>query len=414
MWKIIYNIIVNLAVLPFIIYGLTKKKIRKNLFERFSVTTKGLHLKDTIWIHAASVGEAAIAENLMNSLRQRTTRYRFIFTTNTYYTRDMLRTKLGKDVSIFSMPFDLSYLVSHFIDTSQFKGLVIIETEIWPNLIWQAQKHRIPVVIVNGRISDKTITTYRRFSSFLNHVLQHVSHVAAQSEEHRQRFISIGMDPKKVSSTGNIKYCRMIKDVSKEGIKENVITFGSIKEKELEIVLPVIVSLKNDFPDSLIYVAPRELHLTTTIETELSKSFSVMRFSSYKVGAKHESDIIIVDTIGDLVNIYGKSMIAFVGGSLAPYGGQNILEPLFFGTPVVFGHHIENFKDIANIVIENKAGIMVNNGQELYTTIKQIVSDESLRQAMGTAGKLIIQQQQDGMRKTVDIIMNLIEAGNRQ
>lgn len=414
MWKIIYNIIVNLAVPPFIIYGLTKKKIRKNLFERFSVTTKGLHLKDTIWIHAASVGEAAIAENLMNSLKQRTTRYSFIFTTNTYYTRDMLRTKLGKNVSVFSMPFDLSYLVSRFIDASQFKGLVIIETEIWPNLIWQARKYRIPVVIVNGRISDKTVTTYRRFSSFLNHVLKHVSHVAAQSEEHRQRFISIGMDPEKVSSTGNIKYSRALKDISNNGEKENVITFGSIKEKELEIVLPVIVSLKKEFPDSLVYVAPREIHLAATIESELSKSFSVARFSSIKEGAKLESEVVIVDTIGDLVNIYGKSMVAFVGGSLAPYGGQNILEPLFFGTPVIFGPYMENFKEIANIVLENKAGIMVNNGQDLYTTIKQIVSDEYLRQAMGTAGKLIIQQQQDGMRKTVDIILNVIEAGNRQ
>jgi 3-deoxy-D-manno-octulosonic-acid transferase len=414
MWKIIYNIIVNLAVPPFIIYGLTKKKIRKNLFERFSVTTKGLNLKDTIWIHAASVGEAAIAENLMNSLKQRTTQYRFIFTTNTYYTRDMLRTKLGKDVSVFSMPFDLSYLISRFIDTSQFKGLVIIETEIWPNLIWQASKYRIPVVIVNGRISDKTVTTYRRFSSFLNHVLKHVSHVAAQSEEHRQRFISIGMDPEKVSSTGNIKYSRALKEISNNGEKENVITFGSIKEKELEIVVPVIVSLKKEFPDSLVYIAPREIHLASTIETELSKSFSITRFSSIKAGARPESEIVIVDTIGDLVNIYGKSMVAFVGGSLAPYGGQNILEPLFFGTPVIFGPYMENFKEIAQIVLENKAGIMVNNGQELYSTIKKIMSDEPLRQAMGTTGKLIIRQQQNVMNKTVDIILNITEGKNKK
>jgi 3-deoxy-D-manno-octulosonic-acid transferase len=412
MWKIIYNILVNLAVPPFVLYGLTKKKIRKNLFERFSVTTSGLPLKNTIWIHAASVGEAAIAENLMNYMNQQKDQHRFMITTNTYYTRDMLRVKLGPVVPVFSMPFDLSYLVSRFIGTSHFKALVIIETEIWPNLIWQANKCQIPTVIVNGRISDQTITTYRRISPFLSHVLQHVSHVAAQSEEHMKRFISIGMDPQKISSTGNIKYCRMLKDVVDEKAKENVITFGSIKEKELEIVLPVIVSLKNDYPNTLIYIAPRELHLATTIETELSKSFQVARFSSIKAGVTGKTDIIIVDTIGDLINIYGRSMVAFVGGSLAPYGGQNILEPLFFGTPVIFGPYMENFKDIANIVIESKAGVMVSNGPELYGTIKKIMSDESLRREMGNAGRVIIQKQKDVMRKTVDIILNIMKAGD--
>lgn len=414
MWKITYNILANLALPVFVLYGLTKKKIRKNLLERLSVTTKGLHLTNTIWIHAASVGEAAIAENLLNYMGQHENKYRFIITTNTYYTRDMLRSKLGKEVPVFSMPLDLSYLISRFIGESRFIALVIIETEIWPNMIWLAWKRNIPVVIVNGRISDQTISMYRRFSPFLNKVLRHVSHIAAQSEEHRQRFISIGMDPNKISSTGNIKYSRTLANVSTDGMKKNVITFGSIKEKELEIVLPVVVSLKKDIPGSRIYIAPRELHLTSTIESELSKLFSVVRYSSIKAGAKHETDIVIVDTIGDLVNIYGRSMVAFVGGSLAPYGGQNILEPLFFGTPVVFGPHMENFRDIANIVLESKAGIMVNNGRELYTTITNIMSDDPMRQAMAAAGKLIIQQQQDVMRKTVEIIQNVIKAGDRQ
>jgi 3-deoxy-D-manno-octulosonic-acid transferase len=409
MWKIIYNILVNLAAPPFVLYGLTKKKIRKNLFERFFVTTKEFPLKNAIWIHAASVGEAAIAENLMNAMKQHADQYRFMITTNTYYTRDMLRTKLGTNVPVYSMPFDLSYCISRFIGTSQFKALVIIETEIWPNLIWQASKFRIPVVLINGRISDKTVTTYCRFSPFLNHVFRYVTHVAAQSEEHRRRFISIGMDPSKVSNTGNIKYSRTLKDASIDRIKEHVITFGSIKEKELDIVLPVIVSLKKDFPNSLIYIAPRELHLATIIEIELSKSFRVARYSSIKADVKNGADIIIVDTMGDLIHIYSKSMVAFVGGSLAPYGGQNILEPLFFGTPVVFGPYMENFRDIAGIVLEGKAGIMVSNKEDLYETMKKIISDEPLRREMGDLGKQIIQKQQDGMRKTVDIILNITE-----
>lgn len=408
MWKLIYNILANLALPIFILYALTKKKIRRNLFERLSVTTKGLHINDTVWIHAASIGESAIAENLIHYMKQYTKLNRFIITTNTYYTRDMLRTKFGKEMPVFSMPFDLSYLISHFIGESEFKALVIIETEIWPNLIWYAKKRLIPVVIVNGRISDHTITTYQRFAPFLNNVLHHVEHVAAQSEEHRQRFISIGMNPQKVTSTGNIKYYRLLKDSGVTVNKNDIITFGSIKEKELEIVLPVIVALKKDSPDTLVYVAPRELHLTSIIETELSKFFHVARFSAVQQGAQEKTDIVVVDTIGDLISLYEKSRVAFVGGSLAPYGGQNILEPLFFGTPVIFGPYIENFRDIADIVLENKAGVMVRNGNELHETIKNIMADDLLQQEMGNAGKMIIQKQQDVMKKTVEIIMKAI------
>ena len=412
MWKIIYNILANLALPPFLLYAITQKKIRKNLFERLSVTTKGSNINDAVWIHAASVGEATIAENLIRFMKHQTNLQRFVITTNTYYTRDMLRTKLGMEIPVFSMPLDLGYLVRRFIGESKFKVLVIIETEIWPNLIWQAKKLGIPVVIVNGRISDQTITRYRRLSAFLVHILSYVEHVAAQSEEHRNRFISIGMDPKKITSIGNIKYCRMLKGTGNTPVKGNIVTFGSIKEKELEVVLPVIISLKNYSQNTTIYIAPRELHLTTTIENELSKLFRVARFSSLNEGIQGKTDIVLVDTVGDLVSIYAKSIVAFVGGSLAPYGGQNILEPLFFGTPVIFGPYMDNFKDIADIVLENKAGIMVTNGNELYEAITNIMVNESLNREMGDAGRLIIQKQQDVMMKTVDIITNVVKAGD--
>lgn len=412
MWKIIYNLLAHLALPVFIIFGLTQKKIRKNLFERLFVTTKKTPFKNALWIHAASVGEAALAENLINYMRKYTNLQHFVITTNTYYTKDMLRAKFSGDVSVFSMPLDLSYLIKRFIAASHFRAIVIIETEIWPNLIWQAKKRQIPVFIVNGRISDRTITTYRRYSSFLSHVLNHIEHVAAQSETHRDRFISIGMNPQKITSTGNIKYFRLLKENANTTPKGNVVTFGSIKEKEIEIILPVIASLKKDLPDDLIYIAPREIHLAAVIEEKLSRSFNVVRFSSIKKGLKGKFDIVVVDTMGDLMGIYEKSRIAFVGGSLAPYGGQNILEPLFFATPVIFGPHMENFRDIADIVLEQKAGVMVENGDNLYKAIKDILSDESVQREMGNAGRLIIQQQQDVMKKTVDVILKAIETGN--
>jgi len=414
MWKITYNLFAHLALPIFIIYGLTRKKIRKNLFERLSATTKKTPFNDALWIHAASVGEAAIAENLIHYMRKNTNIRHFVVTTNTYYTKDMLRVRFGNNIPVFSLPLDLSYLINRFIASSHFKAIVIIETEIWPNLIWQAKKRSIPIFIVNGRISDHTITTYRRFSSFLSSVLNHVEHVAAQSNTHKERFVSIGMNPQKVTSTGNIKYYRMLKEKNNITTKGNIVTFGSVKEKELEIVFPVITSLKKDFQDAVIYIAPREIHLASVIEERLSKDFKALRFSALKEDTKGKIDIIVVDTIGDLMGIYEKSKVAFVGGSLAPYGGQNILEPLFFATPVVFGPYMENFKDIAHVVLQRRAGVMVDNSNDLYTAMKNIFSDVSLQQDMGEAGRLIIQEQQDVMKKTVDVILKAIGTGDGQ
>lgn len=413
MWKIAYNILANLALPVFVLYSLTQQKIRKNLIERLTATTEKADLKDAIWIHAASVGEAAIAENLIKYMRKLGSNDPFLVTTNTYYTKDLLRAKFAGDAAVFALPFDLTYSIRRFMARSTFRGLLIVETEIWPNLIWEATRRNIPVLIVNGRISDRTIRTYRRIKPFLKSVLSDVERVIAQSEEHRSRYVSVGMDAGKTVTTGNIKYYRMIQETQENKNEHSVITFGSIKEKELEIVLPVIRRVKTTFPDYLIFVVPRELHLTTVIEKELSGFFRVMRYSNYKKGSPADIDLVVVDTVGDLMGLYAKSTVAFVGGSLAPYGGQNILEPLFFGTPVIFGPFVENFKEIADIVLREKAGTMVKTGDELYDAVAKILHDTGLRQQMGMAGKQIIEQQGEAMAKTVAIITDILNHRRR-
>jgi 3-deoxy-D-manno-octulosonic-acid transferase len=222
--------------------------------------------------------------------------------------------------------------------------------------------------------------------------------------------MKIGMDPAKVITSGNIKYFRELEDAGSISEKEKIITFGSIKEKELHDIYATIKSIKSVFPDYRIFIAPRELHLTSTIEKDLSSSFSVMRYSDFKNRPDTGIDIVVVDTIGDLFPIYAKSKVAFVGGSLAPYGGQNILEPLFFSTPVLFGPSIENFKDIAQKVIKYHAGIMVKNAGELTENITVLLNDNSLWQRMGENAKSVVKEQTKAMEKTVELIMATIKA----
>jgi 3-deoxy-D-manno-octulosonic-acid transferase len=386
-----------------------KAKIRKNLAERLFFSTKHADIKDAIWIHAASIGEAAIAETLVGYMRSHFNFNQFIITTNTYYTRDLLRKKFDNSINVFSLPFDLTYSIRHFINGSSFKALIIVETELWPNLIWEVKKHGIPVIIINGRISDATLKNYKRFSFFLKNVFSEIDLILAQSEEHAGRFKYIGVNPQIIINTGNLKYYKELPFNKNDIHKDNIITFGSIKEKELDIVLPVIIDLKRRFPDFLIYVVPRELFLVKTLEKELSLFLKTTRYSDIKKGVTKNVDAVIVDTVGDLLDIYRRSMVAFVGGSLASYGGQNMLEPLFFNTPVIFGPYTENFKDIADTIITQGAGMVVNSGGALYDKIKLVLEDKDLRNKMGNNGKKIIEMQSDVMERTVKTILKTID-----
>jgi 3-deoxy-D-manno-octulosonic-acid transferase len=409
MWKITYNIVINIVLPFFILFSFMKAKIRKNLLERLFFSTTHADIKDAIWIHAASIGEAAIAETLVKYLILHHDIKHFVITTNTYYTRDLLRTKFDNNINVFSLPLDLIYSIRHFINGSTFKAFIIVETELWPNLIWEVKKRNIPIIIVNGRISDKTLDNYKRFSFFIKNVLLKIDLVLAQSEEHARRFKYIGMDSYKIINTGNLKYYRELPPANNGLLKENIITFGSIKEKELDILLQVIVDLKKLFPDFLIFVVPRELFLVSTIEKELSLFLKTVKYSDFKNGTAESIDAVIVDTVGDLLDIYRRSKVAFVGGSLAPYGGQNILEPLFFGTPVIFGPYVENFKDISETIIKKGAGFIVDSADSLYEKLKLVLEDEDLRSRMGNNGREIIEMQSEVMEKTVEIILKTLD-----
>ena len=409
MWKLIYNLLVHSALPFFIPFGLARKKIRRNFFERLVPEPPGKALAEPLWIHAASVGEAFIAENFVNYVRPKV-KNDFIVTTNTYYTRDLLRKRLQGSIAVFSLPFDLPYSIRRFIGTSAFAALLLVETEIWPNLIWSAKRMGIPVLIINGRISDATLARYRRVSFFLKSVLSSVDLVLAQSEEQAQRFVSLGMAPSKVVNTGNLKYYREIKNPLRQGPKEYMVTFGSIREKELPQLIPVIIALKREFPHIGLFLAPRELTLISAIERELPNGLGVTRYSTMKGGGAggDASGLVLVDTVGDLVEIYGRSLVAFVGGSLAAYGGQNLLEPLFAGTPVIFGPHVENFRTVAEDVVARRAGFMVKDGAELLSTLRLVLGDERLRDDLVASGRVVLEMQKDVMEKAARLVLEVI------
>lgn len=411
MWKVIYNFLTLCSLPVFTVIGLSNAKMRKNFRERLLPSVKGKPARGACMIHGASIGEAIIAESVADYLAMNGGPGNFLFTANTFYAREMLEKRQGarEGRETASLPFDLRFSVSRFLDHHRPSGIIIVETEIWPNLIWEAGRRGIPVVIVNGRISDNTLATYRRLSVFMRPVLAGIDAVIAQSDEHRKRFISIGMATERVFVTGNIKYYRPVGEGARhKNTREKIITIGSIKEKELEEIYKAVTLLKADFPDYKLFIAPRELHLAVTIDEEVSKSFRTARYSRIK-GKEQQGnpDIVIVDTVGDLMEIYARSMAAFVGGSLAPYGGQNMLEPLFVGTPVLFGPHTENFRDIAASILEKKAGLLVETGSDMHLAVKRLLTDDAFYRSTQEAGRGIVADQRHVMDETARIIRSL-------
>lgn len=406
MLKIAYNIGVFCALPVFAVIAIFKKKIRNNFTERLFPKAADQTIKGGIWVHAASVGEAVIAENLINYIKKESDRP-FVITTNTHYTRDLLRKRLRNQTEVYSAPLDLPLSIRRFMGNRRFEALLLIETEIWPNIIWMAKARNIPVVIVNGRISDSTIGTYGRLSFFLRRLFRSVDLVLAQSDEHAQRFCSLGLSPEKVVVTGNLKYYREIEELP-DHQREKAVTFGSVREKELPILMPVIRGLADEDHGLRFYVAPRELRLVGEIEEQLSHDYTICRYSRLKEAPAKESRVVVVDTVGDLLHLYARSLLAFVGGSLAPYGGQNMLEPLFVRTPVVFGPSVENFKAVAETIVNHKAGVMVRDGKELYSVLKELLRSEPERQRLIDAGQTVIDLQKGAMKKTARFVLETI------
>jgi 3-deoxy-D-manno-octulosonic-acid transferase len=409
MWKIAYNLLTFAAFPLFALYSLSQAKIRRNFRDRLFGRPKAGDLDGALWIHAASIGEAVIAQNLLSYLRASSPLRKYIVTTNTDYARDLAESRIH-GVPAYALPFDFALSMRRFLSRSRPLALVIVETEIWPNLIWQAKKRGIPVFIVNGRISDSTFKTYRFFSFFFKAVLSGVDLVLAQSEEHARRFTAMSLDPAKVLVTGNIKFFRDVEAPGEPVGQRKAVTFGSIREKEFDSVRTTLGRLLRAYPDYTFYIAPRELHLAAPLLDQLSREFSVTTFSLLKSGTGKPAPVVIVDTVGDLMEIYGRSTLAFVGGSLAPYGGQNILEPLFFGTPVLFGPHVENFQEIAADILREGAGVQVKDGAELANTIEELLSDAAKREAIGAAGMRLVGKQKEAMTLTARIILEALPA----
>lgn len=396
----IYNILLLLSLLlslPFI-----WKKIKPDtefpsgFKERLGIydktTTEKLKKQKNIWIHTVSIGEFLSITPLIKKIQEEYEN-NIVVTFATKTGRRVAKQKIGNVVYLF-FPIDIYPVMSNAIKRINPELIVIVETELWANLLHIARRHKIPVVLINGRLSPFSYSKYKKFRFFSKRVLPLFSSITMRSENEADQLISLGAERKNIQVVGSMKFDlayemsqRINADKVKEslGIEQNreIVIFGSLHTEEEEPIINVAEKLLKQFKDLLVVIVPRYLDKTGVFHILNGRELNYIRKS--EMPSDKQYSIIVVDTYGDLNNFYAISEFAFVGGSLHRWGGQNPIEPLAFKKTVLFGPYHWHFKEEWRKIKES-GGIEVSDYNELYKECLRLIKDSEERRRLGDAG----------------------------
>jgi 3-deoxy-D-manno-octulosonic-acid transferase len=429
----VYNLFLNFAFAISFPYLLLRALLDKGgVWERMGKLPKEkvkiLSTKNIIWLHAASVGEVKALTTLIPSLKKINPEYGLVVSVVTISGKKEAERILSagsteKEVEfVFHAPMDLKRFVKRALASLNPCALIIVETELWPNLIKEAKKRSCWVALINGRITNESLSKYLFFKSLFSETLSYVDLFCMQSEEYAERIKKLGAEKEKIKVLGNLKFDRMITQISeidKNVLKKRlsipsdlkVMVGGSIRNGEDEILVRVFKRLKKDGGDLLFVFAPRHLDRIKKIEKMFShQELNFVRRSELdgETPLKNKR-IILLDTMGELAWIYAIADVAFVGGSLIPIGGHNLLEPAVYGVPVIFGPYVDHFKNAADLLIQSGGGIKIKNEGELYTTVLDLLKDEDRRKRMGKAAQEAIEKQSGASQKTAQLISSQLK-----
>jgi 3-deoxy-D-manno-octulosonic-acid transferase len=377
----------------------------------------------SIWIHAVSVGEVLTARPLARDLRERYPRLRIFLSTTTMTGQAIARRSVHDVDAVFYFPFDLGVFVRRTLDLVRPRLFVMMETEIWPNLLRECRKRGIKTAIVNGRLSQRSYPRYRLVRGFMATVLEDIDSFCVQSEESARRFIDLGANPGRVTVTGSLKFDSL--DLSTPAIQSRardrvlryfrlplsrpVIVAGSTMKGEEAGVLQAFRRVRSTVPNALLIVAPRHLERVGDVEQQCrQEGFRTVRRSELPIDKEPRADVVILDSIGELATIYQLATVAFVGGSLVATGGHNILEPAVFGKPIVFGPHMQNFAEIADAFIANIAGVQVRGERELGDVMVSLMTDPVRRARLGAAARALVEANRGAKDKSVTVLAALL------
>ena len=372
-----------------------------------------------IWLHAVSLGEVTAAAAIVRALRDRHPRNPLIVTTATPTGRARAQALFRDGAAVRYLPYDTPGSMRRFINRAKPVVVIIMETELWPNLFNQCRRRGIPVVLASARLSPKSVERYRRFSALFRPVFFGDTFVAAQSAEDAERFIAIGADPSRTRVAGNVKFdVGMDPAVLERGLAlrsawatRPVWIAGSTHAGEEEMVLTAHSAVLADAPEALLLLVPRHPERFQSVADLLGRrGFRYERRTTSgglgpAGGLPPEAQVLLVDTVGELATMYAAVDVAFVGGSLVPVGGHNLLEPAALGVPVITGPYQANSKEVAQSLLQSGGALEVADAAGLAAVVKRLFADSTERQRVGASGRAVV----DANRGSAARVLELVE-----
>ncbi|CAG7857611.1 3-deoxy-D-manno-octulosonic-acid transferase [biofilm metagenome] len=407
-----------LLLTPFIILRLLWRSIKApdyskrwgERFGRYPETTR----TGIIWIHAVSVGEAEAVFPLIKRLQQTKPTLPILVTTTTPTGSARVKAVLADTVQHVYLPYDIPWIVKRFLHSFRPRLAVIMETELWPNLFHYCASNKIPLYVINARLSEKSTKGYQKIPSLIHPLLANIDQIAAQTEDDAQRFLTIGAQPGQVTVCGNIKFDLDVpgavistgKELKAAEFKGRFVWLcASTHYGEEQTLINAYKILKPNIPDLLLVLVPRHPERFSEVESFCkAHKLSVISRTS-KQPCNQETDVYLADTMGELKILYAAADVAFVGGSLTPVGGHNILEALAVGVPVLFGPYMSNFKEIAQKVVNNKAAVQCADQNAIVHLILDLFLNESKRDVLIHNGKMVMQKNRGVINKLYKMLI---------
>ncbi|MFC1508182.1 3-deoxy-D-manno-octulosonic acid transferase [Candidatus Omnitrophota bacterium] len=418
--RILYDlsfIIFGMAYLP---YMIITKRYRYGMTNRFGFLSRRfksvISKKKVIWLHAVSVGEIKVASILAPLLRKTFPSHVLVFSTVTHTGNKVAKTIATGEEEVIYLPFDVSFIVDKVVRIVRPELFLCLETELWPNLINSLHRFGSKIILVNGRISNKSYSGYKKIRFITSRILPQFSLILMQSEQDRERILVLGAPKEKVFTPGNLKF-----DLSLSGFTDKrqetrerlnvsddeiLLIAGSTHRGEEEKIIECFSRLKKDYSSLKLLIAPRHIERIKEIEELLkARRLKSIRFSKPQTDCP--KSVFILDTIGDLRTVYSAADIVFIGGSLVKKGGQNPIEPAALARPVIFGKDMSNFHDVARSFLENKACLEVSTQEELYIALRSLLDDQDKRSSLGINAKDTVVKNSGSSERAINLISSV-------
>jgi len=433
MSRLLYNVVLHTFAAPFLVayYApriILGRKYRRSLSGKLGRLPDGFYPESLgrprIWFHAVSVGEVVALAPLVKAVKELAPYASIVVSTGTETGQDKAHESISQADGLFYLPLDFPAFVSRVVERIKPDLFVLMETELWPNLIHALKEHGAAVALANGRISDRSFPRYRMLRSFFSPTLEKIDLFLMASEIDRERIAAMGAQEERIQVTGNTKVDAALgkvpvqseadmREILDIGRPDTVLVAGSTHPGEHEIVLDAYQTLSKKFPDLMLIIVPRHLERVPSILSAMKDrgmDAPYLRSSADTGERRNGRRVVIVDRMGELFKVYSVASVVFVGGSLVPRGGQNILEPAAWGKVVLFGPSMEDFREAREILLRSGAGRKVTEVDDLVRRIDEALADPQGTQAAGERGRAEILRHAGSAATNAELLIGLLRS----